>query len=295
MKEIGVITSCIMDLTFEVPELPRPGQTVSTENFHTGYGGKGANQAVAAGRTGGEVRVIGAVGSDDFGRGTIENFEENGIDAEYIFQTEDTGTGLAAIYVNESGENAIGVAPRANLSLGPEQLAKIPDSWFDLEIIAGVNEVHPEVLITGFRRARENGGVTTVYNAAPAKEVPEKLWELTDILIVNETEAEFYCGRLPDWEQPEPALEALSEKGAETIILTLGKSGAVVYTENELTKVPGQEVETVDTTGAGDAFIGRYLSALGTGKNQPEAVRTANEYAARSVQGPGTQKSFPTL
>ena len=296
MQTIGVVTSCIMDLTFEVPELPRPGETVATDNFHTGFGGKGANQAVAAAKTGAQVQVIGAVGEDDFGRDTIVNFEENNIDTEYIYQFEEEGTGLASIYVDANGENSIGVAPRANLLLSTEHVEKIPASWFEnLDIIAGVLEIVPPVLRKSFARSKENGDTLTVLNAAPAREIPEVLWQLTDVLIVNETEAEFYCGYLPTWEEPEPALEALTERGPSVIVLTMGSSGAIAYVNDEIIRAQGKEVDTVDTTGAGDAFIGRYLSSLAAEQDHGSAINKANQYAARSVQSPGTQKSFPKI
>ncbi len=296
MQTIGVVTSCIMDLTFEVPELPRPGETVATDNFHTGFGGKGANQAVAAAKTGAKVQVIGTVGEDDFGCDTIVNFEKNNINTEYIYQFEEEGTGLASIYVDAEGENAIGVALRANRLLSAEHVEKIPDRWFEkIDIIAGVLEIAPPVLRKSFARSKESGDTLTVLNAAPAREIPEDLWQLTDVLIVNETEAEFYCGSLPTWEQPEPALEALIERGPEVIVLSLGRKGAIAYVNNEIIRAQGKEVDTVDTTGAGDAFIGRYVSSLATDQDHGLAINNANQYAARTVQASGTQKSFPTL
>ncbi len=294
--KIGVISSCIMDLTFEVATLPQPGETISAENFHTGFGGKGANQAVAAAKTGGDVRVIGAVGKDDFGDKTISNFQDQGIDSSQIFQFSEAGTGLAAIYVDRQGENSIGVAPRANRLLSPEQIETVPRKWFEeIGILAGVLEINTDVLIAGFRRAKQQKDTITILNAAPAREIPPELWELIDILIVNETEAQFFCGQLPEWDSPEQVMKKLHNLGPTTVVLTLGKSGAISSTASGLSRVTGEKVTAVDTTGAGDAFIGRYLSALAQEKEQLEAIQLANSYAAQTVQKPGTQKSFPIL
>ncbi|MGM0381300.1 MAG: ribokinase [bacterium] len=292
MGDVAVLASCIMDLSFEVHNFPQAGETISCKNFHTGFGGKGANQAVAAARTGADVRVFGGVGADHYGKKTINNFEEAGIDCSGLNQFEDSGTGLASIYVDESGENEIVIAPRANHQLQVEQLAELPESWFDVAFVAGVLELEDKILLEAFRRA-QNHGAKTVLNGAPARDISPELLELVDCFIVNESEAERFTGLSFSNNKPAKILSELSSRGPERIILTLGADGACVFENDELSKLPGKKTEVVDTTGAGDAFIGCYLAKRAAGASPPEAVEAANKYAARTVSAPGTQKSFP--
>lgn len=294
MKQVAVLASCIMDLSFEVKSFPRAGETVSCENFHTGFGGKGANQAVAAAKTGADVRVFGAVGDDHYGEQTIENFNSFGIDCTGLWQIDDSGTGLASIYVDSEGENEIVIAPRANHRLSIEDLDRLPANWFEVDFLAGVLELKDKILVEAFSRAVDFNA-TTVLNGAPARKIPDELFELVDCLIVNETEAEMFSGRSFSENNPAEITAELTSRGPERIILTLGAGGALIYENNKLEKIEGQQAEVVDTTGAGDAFIGRYLSARAEEKTVSKAVDAANKYAARTVTAPGTQKSFPSL
>jgi ribokinase len=293
MKDIAIVASCIMDLSYEVDRFPRPGETVTTSQFHTGFGGKGANQAVAAAKTDAQVRVLGAVGEDDFGRNTIDNFKHFGVDTRYLKTIENEGTGLACIMVDEKGENQIAIAPRANLKLAPQDVADIPEEWFEVGFISGVLEIDQSVLIEVFRRAKEINGARVVLNAAPAADISDELWELVDCLIVNETEAEFYTGIRPDEQNYSDSLSKFLEMGINRVILTLGSAGCVLFDREAQKLIEAEKTEAVDTTGAGDAFIGRYLSARAAGLSPGEAIARGNKYAALSVQSPGTQKSYP--
>lgn len=282
-----------MDLTFEVEGFPRPGETRLVKDFHTGFGGKGANQAVASAKTGGTVRVTGAVGDDGYGDETLENFRDHGIEAEYVFQLEESGTGLASISVNEAGENLITVAPRANEKLSREHVAQIPDEWFELDYLAGVNEVPEAVLVETFRRAKEINRAETVLNAAPARPITDELWELTDCLILNESETEFYISECPTVNNYEAVGRELLKQGPDRVVMTMGTSGSALVDDNQSVFEPAPEVDAVDTTGAGDAFVGAFISARSQDFSPQEALREANRYASESVKGRGTQKSFP--
>ena len=294
MGEVAVLASCIMDLSFRVQKFPEAGETVSCEKFHTGFGGKGANQAVAAAKTGAEVWVFGGVGSDHYGSQTVENFKSFGIDCSGLQEIEAAGTGLASIYVDSGGGNEIVIAPRANHCLEAEDLHNLPENWFDVDFLAGVLELEDNILTEAFRRANR-AGTTTVLNGAPARDIPDRLMELTDCLIVNETEAQTLAGIQFSESDSREILTTLSAQGPDRIILTLGAEGALVYEEGEISKAQGHRTKVVDTTGAGDAFIGRYLSSRGEGNHPLEAVEAANVYAARTVTAPGTKKSFPIL
>jgi ribokinase len=293
MGRIGFVASCIMDLTFQVDQFPEPGETVMARDFHTGFGGKGANQAVAAAKSGGSVRVIGAVGDDTYGADTIENFVAHGINADHVFQIEDAGTGLASISVDETGENEIAVAPRANQDLSPSRVDEVPDDWFQLGFISGVNEMPEPLLVKCFRRARRLGDAEVVLNAAPARPLSDELWELVDCLIVNEKETEFYTNVCPSLDDSGKSIETFFERGVKRVIMTLGEDGSVYADPEETVVRPAPSVETVDATGAGDAFVGAYLTARSRGLEPGSALEKANQYAAESVTGEGTQKSFP--
>ncbi|MFB6356526.1 MAG: ribokinase, partial [bacterium] len=246
-------------------------------------------------KTGGTVRVVGAVGTDEYGEQTIENFQQYDIDTEGLFQIEGEGTGLASIMVDESGENQIGVAPRANLELTIDDVEHLDPEWYELDYFAGVLELQPDLLTYLFRRAHEAGNAWTVLNAAPAGEVPEQFWQYVDCLIVNESEAGFYTGTVPTLDEYQPVAEELLGLGVERVILTLGEKGGVVYDRDRNVHVPAPETDTVDTTGAGDAFIGRYLSARSQSLAPRDALQEAVEYASETVRSPGTQKSYHEL
>jgi ribokinase len=282
-----------MDLSFEVEEFPDPGETVMSKNFHTGFGGKGANQAVAAAKTGGHVKVAGAVGNDHYGDQTRDNFERYNMNTEALFQSGDAGTGLASIMVDHSGENQIGVATRANDEFTRNMVDRITVDWFELDFMAGVLEIPQDGLEFCFERAHQTGDAWTVLNAAPAQELRESLWEQIDCLILNESEAEFYTGARPGPDNYERTYQQLLDRGVERVILTLGSHGAYVFDENRSEFVSAPEVEVVDSTGAGDAFVGRYLSARSQSIGPGESLQIAVDYASKSVEQPGTQKSFP--
>lgn len=294
MGQVGVVGSCMVDLTFVVAEFPEEGETISTDEFHDGFGGKGANLAVAAARSGANVRIIGAVGDDPFGDDVLNNFRDDHIDSEYVFQIENEGTGLAAIIVNNKGKNEIVGSPRANTSLALSHLDEVDDRWFNLDCIGGVLEIDVEVLTECFRRAHARGEATTVLNAAPALDISEDLWKETDCLVVNETEAAHYAGEQPTRDSFESVLDSLLSRGPREVVLTLGAEGAAYLTQDGDTgTVPAPDLEAVDTTGAGDAFVGRFLSARSDDIPLEESLVKASRYAAETVMKEGTQKSFP--
>jgi ribokinase len=290
---ICVVGSSNIDLTFRTSRLPRSGETLAGQAFQLGFGGKGANQAVMASRLGSRVAMIARVGNDVFGEQTLHNFQQHGIDTTHVLRDAERPTGTAAILVEDSGQNCILIVPGANAALTPEDVRAAQPLLRESSVVLCQLEVAMETTREAVLLARA-AGVRTILNPAPAVSLPDELLRLTDICIPNETEAELLTGqRVTTPDEAKAAAEILRQRGAGTVLVTLGERGVVVVDEC-WEHIPASPVRAVDASGAGDAFIGSLAVFLLEGMSVRQAARRANHVAALSVTRPGTQASFPT-
>ena len=292
-RRITVVGSANIDLTFRTACLPRPGETVFGTSFHRGFGGKGANQAVAAARLGASVAFVGRVGADEFGRAIREQLSREGIDVSHLLEDPDRPTGTAAILVDDAGENAIVGVPGANLGLTPADVRTAGPLLQSSAIVLAPCESTIETVTEAFQIAHA-AGCLCIFNPAPARELPEELLPLLDVIVPNESELRTLTGQPTDsMDDVTAAADVLRWRGGGTVIVTLGSRGALIVAPGGATHIPGVEVTAVDTSGAGDAFCGALAAYLAAGDSMSEAARKANRIAAMSVMRPGTQASFP--
>jgi ribokinase len=290
---IAVIGSANTDLTTFTDVFPRPGETVFGKTFEMGFGGKGANQAVAARLCGAQVLMVAKVGDDLFGRATIDNFASFGIDTTYVQVVADAPTGVAPILVEPDGQNRIIVVKGANDRLTPTDVDAAAADLRSVDAIILQFEIPLQTIYHAVRFARAQN-IRCIVNPAPA--VPAELAELTgaDLFIPNESEAEQLTGQPVRSEADAAACAAtLLSRGFRRVVITLGARGSLVADAAGHTHVPAFPVTCIDTTGAGDAFIGSLAVFLAEGVNEQEALSRANLYAALSTTRVGTQKSFP--
>jgi ribokinase len=286
---VCVVGAANIDLISYVPRLPRLGETLHGTRFQMGYGGKGANQAVMSAKLGARVSMVTKLGRDVFGEGTLANLREAGVDTEHVLFTDEAFSGVAPIAVDPDGNNSIIIVTGANDLLSEEEIERARPAIRAASVLVCQLEIPLEISLAALRVACEEG-VTTIFNPAPARaELPEEIFRLSDVLCPNEPETELLTGR-PAGEE---AARDLLERGAGSVILTLGKRGCLVVTRDCTSHVGVEPVEAVDTTGAGDAFVGSLAYFLAAGKPLTEAAERANRIAAISVQGRGTQTSFP--
>lgn len=288
-----VAGSLNMDLVAEAPSLPRAGETVMGSAFHTLPGGKGLNQAVAAARLGAAVSMIGCVGQDAFGTLLREVIRAEGIDTSGVREIREAPTGIAQIVVSH-GENSIVVVPGANMAMTNADVSSIDIK--DGDIVVAQLETPMSVTERLFARARGVG--TTILNAAPAADVPDRLLALTDLLVVNETELATVSRARLDGDSAAADIIAAArslQRSGMAVIVTLGRRGAVLL-QGDLPPriVGGHAVEAVDSTGAGDCFVGAYAAALATSRPGP-ALDFANVAAALAVTKPGAAPAMPRL
>lgn len=291
--KIVVIGSSNTDMIIRVPRIPRPGETILGGRFLTAAGGKGANQAVAAARAGGEITFIACIGEDNIGGESIAGFNKEGIDVRRIARDPDNPSGVALIFVGDDGENSIAVASGANMSLTPERIIANKDFILSADMVVMQLESPLETVETAAELAFEKS-IPVILNPAPAQPLPDDLLEKVDILTPNESEAEILTGiPVSDIESARSAAIVLHEKGVKKVIITLGSKGAFISALDIQTLVPGFQVNAVDTTAAGDVFNGALSVALTEGQSLDMAVRFANAAAALSVTKPGAQPSAP--
>jgi ribokinase len=290
---ICVVGSSNIDLFFRTPRLPQPGETLVGRDWRLGYGGKGANQAVMAARLGAQVSMVSSVGKDFFGEGVLKNFRAEGIDAHHVSIDEERATGLASIVVDEEARNCILLIPGANQALTPQHVKEAAPAITKAHVLLCQLEVPVETTLEACRVA-DAAGVLTILNPAPALAIPDELLALADYCIPNETEIELLTG-LPaqNERQCEEAAQELLCRGAGAVLVTLGEKGTLIVEKKGTELVPAIPVRPVDTTGAGDAFIGSLAVYLAQGSSLREAIMKANAVAALSVTRTGTQTSFP--
>jgi ribokinase len=290
---VVVVGSSNIDLIMKMDRLPRPGETVTDAEFAQVFGGKGANQAVAAARAGGEVTFVGCVGDDAYGGQVVENLQADGIDTRRVFPEKDVASGTALIMIDAGGENCISVAPGANYRLTPAHVDRARDVIEAASVVVAQCEIPGEtlehVIDLGARLGRP-----VMLNLAPARPLGEDSLARLGALAVNETEAEFLSGLPVKTDaEVEAVAEALRARGPKLVILTLGSRGAWVAAEGHTGLVPGFEVKAVDTTAAGDVHCGALAVALVEGQALLDAVAFANAAAALSVTKLGAQPSAP--
>lgn len=291
--KITVIGSSNTDLVAKAPKLPAPGETVLGSEFIIAPGGKGANQAVAIARLGGDVTFVAKLGMDDFGDQALENFKKDGINTEFIFRDEVSPSGVALIFVDDSGENMIVAAQGANARLSPRDIDKAREVIKSADIVVMQLESPLETVEHAVAIAAEKR-VPVILNPAPGRKLESKLIEKVYCLTPNETEAEILTGvKVSDDNSAQKAGEKLLELGAGSVVVTLGKRGAMLVTREGNSLIPAFEVDAVDATAAGDAFTGGMAYALAIGKDLKDSVRFANAVAALAVTRMGAQPSMP--
>ena len=282
---IVIVGSTMIDMIAYADPLPRAGETVVGSSFGLGFGGKGANQSVMAARLGAEVVFVNRIGDDVFGQMTLENLTAEGLDTRAVRPVEGASTGVAPIWVEQDGTNRIIVIPGANECVTAEVVREELDALDGADCVICQLEVPQEAAVAAFELGRA-WGCPTVLNPAPATPLTTRLLSLTDWLVPNENEFELLFGRTPD-------AASLQEITAPRIVVTLGEAGAACWNDEALLRVAPPLVETVDTTGAGDAFVAGFGIGLATGLELPHALALGNACGALSVGGRGTQASFP--
>lgn len=291
---VAVVASCMMDMITDVDRLPELGETLRGRSFRLGFGGKGANHAVMAALAGVDVRVVARVGDDAFGAMTVDNLRSRGIPTEHVLVTSGATTGVAPILVAPDGANVILIVPGANERLAPDDIAAGRHHLAGATVVIGQLEVPQEATLAAFELVKAKRGATCVLNPAPARAVAPALLEATDILVPNEVELAQLSGHRPESLEAMAAAarELLGRPGPGTVVVTLGERGALVVRPHEARHVPGHRVATVDTTGAGDAFVGALAAELARGRPLLPGVAFANAAAALSTCRHGTQTSF---
>jgi len=289
---IAVVGSANVDLTTFSDRFPKPGETIFGDKFDLGFGGKGANQAVAARLCGSDVFMIARVGDDLFGPATIKNFEKLGIDPTHVRQVSGVSSGVAPIFVESSGQNRIIVVKGANDKLKPADVDEAAGDLKKADCIVLQFEIPLETVYYTIQFARKNG-IRCILNPAPAQPIDLIAVADLDYFVPNESEAETITG-LPvkNVDDAKKCAEKLLGGGIRRVLITLGANGSLLAGKEGMEHVPAFAMKSMDSTGAGDAFIGSFATFLGEGLPEREAVRRANLYAGLSTLGVGTQKSF---
>jgi ribokinase len=294
VTDVFVLGSINQDFVLKVERRPQPGETVTNAELSTHNGGKGANQAAAAALLGATVTILGRVGDDEFGEPLVRALEEKGIDTDLVERAPGASTGAAFITVTPDGENAITVAPGANRSLAPEDVDAAAGAIGDARVLVAQMEIPVESVLRAVEVAAERG-TRALVNLAPTFEVPRGLLEKLDPLVVNEHEAAFLLGSAV--EGVEGALSAapkLLSLGPRSAVITIGEGGAVFASGDSTEHLPSPEVDVVDTTGAGDAFVGALATQLARDARLEEAVAYAVRAGAAAVTREGAQGALPT-
>ena len=292
MADIVVIGSLNMDLSVNVPRIPVPGETISGGGLVTSAGGKGANQAAACAKLGCKVAMVGCVGQDDFGRRMKNGLSSMDVDVTHVKEEASAPSGTAIILVDAKGENCI------VLSAGANQLVSIDTITSDLikqaKILLLQLEIAPEIVYKAIDIAH-SAGIPVLLNPAPAIPLRQEIYAKINYLIPNETEASLLTGvNVTDIPSAQKAAQILLDRGTKTVIITLGADGAFLATDQLKVHVPALKIDAVDTTAAGDAFIGGFASALVKGENIQSALKIGSAAGALAVTKAGAQTSLPT-
>ena len=294
MSQIVVVGACMIDLISYVPRFPQMGETLHGTEFRMGYGGKGANQAIMAAKLGSKVVMVSKVGDESFGAGTLENFKKNGVSTDFVYKSKEEFSGVAPIFVTPKGENSIVIVSGANNKLTAMEIEKASNEIKQSSYLICQLEIEVELSLIALRLAKKLG-VSTILNPAPARSsLPEEIYKLTDIFCPNESEAELLTGKkINSMTDIEEMAKQFVTAGAKSVIITLGENGCYVLSNGVGKHVPANKVSVVDSTGAGDAFVGALAHFLDLGIDIFESSKRASAVATISVQGKGTQSSFP--
>ena len=293
MPRIVVLGGINMDVVANVQRMPEPGETVHGDRFFMTGGGKGANQAVAAARLGAEVRMVGRVGDDDFGRTLLDALRSEGIDVVGVAPDPSNGTGVAVIMVDASGQNCIAEIYGANRASDKTQLEAAKMAMEGADALLLQLETPPEVSLEAARYAR-SAGIRVIWDPAPAAEMPVDGFSVADFLTPNETEAEALTGiRVEDEDSARKAAEALIAKGVGAAVITLGERGVYAISENERYLVPPLEVDVVDSVAAGDAFAAGLAVAISEGFGFEDALKFGAASGGLAVTKSGARDAMP--
>ena len=294
MKKALVIGSLNMDMTVKVEELPKLGETIFGNDFYESCGGKGANQAVAVSKLGMKTEMIGMVGKDSQGEKLIQNLNKYGIISDNVIKSDEL-TGRAIITVDKKGDNNIIVIPGSNFKIMKEHIQDKQDVIASSDVVILQNEIPSETVEFSLLKAKELGKIT-IFNPAPARKLSGEVFKNTDYLILNETEMEeIFEIKFNDEEYTEKISIKKKEYGIKNIILTLGDKGSILFSEdNNIKKYDVYKVKAVDTTAAGDSFIGAFTMKICESGNSDEAIKYATAVSAIVVTRQGAQDSIPT-
>jgi len=293
-NKIVVIGSSNVDLLMKMDHLPEKGETVTDAVFMQVYGGKGANQAVAAARAGGNVAFVNCVGEDAYTPQMVQNYKNDGIDTRFVFQEKGIASGHALIMIGGEGMNYLSVAPGANYKLTPQKIDEALQVFDEAAMIVMQYEIQEETIKYVIDLANRKN-IPVLWNCAPARAFDLSYIPKINILVLNEVEAGFLAEMTVETEaDADKAAQKLVDSGVEKVIITLGSKGAFVVTQKEKVSVPSFKVEAVDTTAAGDTFCGAFAVALVEGKSLKNALQFASAAAAISVTRIGAQPSAPS-
>ncbi|MBX9706001.1 MAG: ribokinase [Gammaproteobacteria bacterium] len=291
--QIAVVGSINMDLIFKTPRMPMLGETLNGHSFHQAHGGKGANQAVAAARMGAAVDFIATIGDDSNGRSCLQALAQDGINVQHVSVVAESATGVAGILLNDSGQNCIVVATGANALISTLDIDKAKNTISEAKLLLCQLETPLAIVLHAIDYARQ-ANVQVVLNPAPAQNLNELILSQVDYLILNETEATVLSGlAVSDLASAEAAATILQDRGAKVVLLTLGALGMYVATDEKSYFLPAFEVEVVDTTAAGDTFVGSFAVAIAEGMELRTACMFAQSAAALAVTKLGAQTSIP--
>lgn len=292
-NKILVIGSSNTDMTIKGKKLPAPGETVTGGIFYMGPGGKGANQAVAAKRLGGDVTFICKVGNDIFGDNALEGYKKEGIDISHVMRSKEA-SGTALILVDDSGENCISVASGANGDITPADIDSVADVIRNSGFLILQLEIPVESVLRAAKIAHE-AGVYVILNPAPACELPKEIFKYISLMTPNRSEASIMSGcAVTDEASLGKAVEVLRGYGVKDFVVTLGSKGSLVFQGGKSEMIPSLKVNAVDATAAGDTFCGALCVGLSEGLSLQDAARFATKASAITVTRPGAQNSIPT-
>jgi ribokinase len=293
MNKIVVIGSSNTDMIIQSDRLPVPGQIVAGGQFTMNSGGKGANQAVAIARMGGNVTLITKTGNDLFGKQSLEIYKSEGIVTDYVFSDPDNPSGVALILMDASGEKCISIAQGSIRTLSIKDIEKARAEIEDADILLMELEIPMETAEYVAKIASKKG-VKVILNPSPVQAISQKLLQQVQIIIPNKTEAELLTGiNVYDWDSARKAADRIHEKGVETVILTMGSKGALVRENGQFYEVEAEKVKAIDTTAAGDTFCGAFCVGLIENMTTVEAVKMACKAAAITVTRRGIQEAIP--
>lgn len=297
---IFIIGSLNMDIVLSVEHLPSNGETILSKRVEKISGGKGANQAVAAARLGNKVYMMGKVGKDEFGKSICDSLSKDNINIDFVLIDTKKPTGTAYIMVDDAGNNSIIVDSGANMTITNDELEKASEIFQSSKIIIAQFETPIEIVLSAFKKAKKFG-ILTILNPAPAMKIPDELLLYTDIIIPNETEAEILTGvKMDSTKGAKEAGDKFLNKGCKFAVITLGSKGAIVVSKDEYKIIPAYKVNAIDTTAAGDSFIGAFATKLlefvdVNFDSIVEAVKFGNLVSSIVVQKHGAQPSLPYM